>query len=253
MQVQAPALPDDLPFAVRFVQVPGEPMPLAAARNAAANSAQFRNLIFLDVDCIPSPTLVESLLFNMVNSGRCLLGEVRYLPATVSRETIKRASFEQLLGFSVVHPARPQVPGQGWCPEPNARALWGLSFALTREQYFGCGGMDERYVGYGGEETDFAEKLRVSGVTLGWCGQAMALHQYHRVCSPPLDRFDEILANAQRFYDRWGCWCLEYWLGHFVRLGLIRWSEGASEIVQLRQPAPAEVRACYQPPEVAFA
>ncbi len=42
---------------VRHLHVPGEPMPLAAARNRAAEAASGTLLIFLDVDCIrPRPS-----------------------------------------------------------------------------------------------------------------------------------------------------------------------------------------------------
>ena len=145
------------------------------------------------------------------------------------------------------------MPAEGWAKETDPRALWGLSFALIKQQYAGVGGMDDAFKGYGGEETDFAEKLAASGVRFGWCSNALALHQYHPVYSPPLDRFDDILTNAAYFVEKWGTWCMEYWLGFFVKLGLINWSPDATTIVILRRPDQAEIRACKKPLEVAFA
>lgn len=253
MQPEPPAIAEGLPFPVTIVPVPGERLPLAAARNAAATRAQSERLIFLDVDCIPSPSLVESYIEQLDSTGRCLLGEVRYLPGTLTREVMTGATFNDLLSWAQRHPARPCVQVKGWIDEPEPRALWGLSFALTREQYQRAGGMDEGYQGYGGEETDFAEHLAAAGIGLGWCGGAMALHQHHTMYSPPLDRFDDIIRNARRFHGKWGSWCMEYWLDHFVGHGLIEWTMDADAIKVLRQPAADEIRACRQPPEVAFA
>ncbi|WP_238258633.1 glycosyltransferase, partial [Methylorubrum podarium] len=56
---RAPDLPDP-GCPVRHLHVPGEPMPLAAARNRAAAAAAGDVLVFLDVDCIPGPTLVAA-------------------------------------------------------------------------------------------------------------------------------------------------------------------------------------------------
>lgn len=253
MQPMPPTISARVPFSVNVVDVPGSSLPLAAARNAAAATARAERLIFLDVDCIPSPGLVASFIEQLDASGRCLLGEVRYLPGTLSRDEITSATFSDLLTCARQHPARPCVQSEGWIDEPEARALWGLSFALTRLQYQMAGGMDETYVGYGGEETDFAEQLAAAGIHLAWCGNAMALHQHHAVHTPPLDKFDDILGNACRFYRKWGNWCMEYWLAYFVAHGLIEWSPAATGIRILRRPSDVEIQACRQPPEVAFA
>ncbi|MCL1477619.1 MAG: galactosyltransferase-related protein [Marinobacter sp.] len=253
MQQEPPQIGSPLAFPVTMVAVPGTKMPLAAARNAAAARALSERLIFLDVDCIPSPNLVQSFIRQLDASGRCLLGEVRYLPGTVPDKKRIAAPFSDLVASGKQHPARPRLLGNTWIDEPNPRALWGLSFALTQKQYSTTGGMDERYVGYGGEETDFAEQHAANGIRFGWCANALALHQYHEVYSPPLDRFDDILANARHFHKKWGGWCMEYWLSFFVNYGFIEWSPGASTINILRRPSQTEIRACRQPLEVAFA
>ncbi|WP_202980228.1 glycosyltransferase family 2 protein [Marinobacter fonticola] len=253
MQPEPPRVRSGLPFPVSIVTIPGDKLPLAAARNAAAKAARSDRLVFLDVDCIPSPGLVRQYVRQLGDSGRCLLGEVRYLPGTVPACQLTSATFADLAARALRHPARPALHGNAWIDEPEHRALWGLSFALSRQQYLAAGGMDERYVGYGGEETDFAERLAASGIRLAWCPHALALHQYHPVYTPPLDRFDDILDNATRFHGTWGSWCMEYWLDYFVRHGLIRWTPGAEQIEILRRPTPGEIEACRQTPEVAFA
>ncbi len=75
----APDLPD-AGCPVRHILVPGEAMPLAAARNRAASAASADLLVFLDVDCIPSPTLIEAYAEAAATARGLFLGEVRYLP-----------------------------------------------------------------------------------------------------------------------------------------------------------------------------
>lgn len=252
MQPQAPMLPKDLNLPVRVVDVSGTRLPLAAARNAAALEARGELLVFLDVDCVPSPTLVSSYRHYLRATNRCLLGEVRYLPGTIRSRALGDLSFQELQQYALKHPARPDIPTDAWIDEPDCRALWGLSFGISREQYFGVGGMDESFVGYGGEETDFAERLASTGIRFAWCPNAMALHQYHPVSLPPLDKFDDIVENAQRFYDKWQNWCMEYWLMMFSKYKLIDWSITSRKIEVVRWPTSSEIEASYCGPEVAF-
>ena len=57
MQDVAPRVPPDSPFPIRLVQIDGDALPLAKARNHAADQAEGEILAFLDVDCIPIETL----------------------------------------------------------------------------------------------------------------------------------------------------------------------------------------------------
>lgn len=230
MQDHAPEGLPDPGVPVRNVFVPGDPMPLAEARNAAAATARGDRLIFLDVDCIPSPTLVERYAGALDTAPGVYLGEVRYLPHGV---------FDPARG--VRHPAKPALADDEIRPVPSHGELWGLSFALPRAAWDAAGGMDTGYVGYGGEETDFAWRLEAAGVPMAWVGGAIAWHQHHAVHIPPLHQFDAILRNATRFRARWARWCMDYWLGQFAEAGLIRWSADADAIERLRAPTLAEI------------
>nr|WP_139194995.1 glycosyltransferase [Arthrobacter sp. UCD-GKA] len=63
---------------------PGEAgLPLARARNTAARAAAGPNLVFLDVDCIPSATLITALL-DAIDAGPALaMATPRYLTAAL--------------------------------------------------------------------------------------------------------------------------------------------------------------------------
>ncbi|MEH3147695.1 MAG: galactosyltransferase-related protein [Methylobacterium frigidaeris] len=238
----APGLPDP-GCPVRHLHVPGEPMPLAGARNRAAEAAAGDLLIFLDVDCIPGTGLVGAYAQAASRAGGLLLGEVLYLPPGAG-DADDDAALDRL---GRAHPARPPVPEAGVRREPDAGQLWGLSFGLPARAWRAVGGMDEGYAGYGGEETDLAARLAATGLATYWVAGARAYHQHHPVHVPPLQHFAPILANAARFRARHGRWCMTYWLGQFRAAGLIEWDADAPEIRLLRSPTAPEIAAALRP------
>ena len=109
----APDLPDP-GCPVHHLHVPGEPMPLAAARNRAAETAAGDALIFLDVDCVPGPTLVEAYAAACVQTEGLFLGEVLYLPPdAVALEPQGGIDYARLDRLGRVHPAKPAIPAAG--------------------------------------------------------------------------------------------------------------------------------------------
>lgn len=235
---------------VRTLSIPGEPMPLARARNEAARAATGELMIFLDVDCIASPDLVASYRAAVQGcSDGVFLGEVLYLPQGAVDAGIDYTTLDRL---GRRHPAKPEMPDHGVRPEPDHGELWGLSFAIRRTTWNVLGGMDERFVGYGGEETDFALRLGTIGIPLFWTAQARAYHQHHAVHIPPLQQFDHILRNASLFHARHGRWCMDYWLGQFHEAGYIDWRPDDGILNVRRRPTPAEIEATRQPGDVLY-
>ncbi|MES1929962.1 sugar transferase [Salinisphaera dokdonensis CL-ES53] len=240
-----PEIEPDLPateFPVRQLRVSGRDLPLARARNEAAAHAAHEGLVFLDVDCIPSPSLVARYEQALARDPALYMGEVSYLPAGAVRlQATGEIDFARLETLAQAHPARPVFNNDGLENEPDPGQLWGLSFALRRADHERAGGFDESYEGYGGEETDYAWRLAAAGVPFYWVGGARAWHQHHPLYRPPYPHFDAIISNARRFHARWRRWCMEYWLGMFRDAGLIEWSPVASEIRVLRQPSMQEI------------
>ena len=245
--MQAEAAPDlpDPGCPVRHVIVPGDPMPLAAARNCAAAAAATDLLVFLDVDCIPSPTLVAAYAQAAATARGLFLGEVLYLPpGAIPGGALDPAALARV---ARAHPGRPAAPAAGLRPEADAGQLWGLSFALMAADWRAVGGMDEAYVGYGGEETDLAARLAATGLPTFWVAGARAFHQHHPVHVPPLQHFAPILANAARFRARHGRWCMTYWLEQFRAAGFIAWDAETPAIRTIRPPTEAEIAAALRP------
>ncbi|EAU42139.1 hypothetical protein FP2506_16939 [Fulvimarina pelagi HTCC2506] len=243
-----PDLPE-IGIPVRFLTVPGDVLPLARARNAAASASHGDTMIFLDVDCIASPTLVESFEAAATSERGLFLGEVLYLPEGALVEPLDFATLDVV---GIPHPSKPEMPQTSWRRETNSGEFWGLSFALRKSLWDGLGGMDERFIGYGGEETDLAARLDKARIPVWWTANARAYHQHHPVHVPPLNHFDSIIRNARLFFQKHGYWCMTYWLGQFAQERLIAWSEAGASIEVLREPDAEMIAAARQPGYVRF-
>ena len=126
------------------VTVPtGAHLPLAAARNAgarAALAAGARELIFLDVDCIPSRDAIGSYLASIASDAAPALhcGTVRYLD-----EAHSQATPPVLAGPP--HPARPALPAGETRASAEWSLFWSLSFAVDAATWRRLGGFHEGY------------------------------------------------------------------------------------------------------------
>ncbi|MBD0863616.1 glycosyltransferase [Gordonia sp. zg691] len=203
---------------------------LADARNAgaaAAIAAGASILVFLDVDCIPEPLMLERYLRSCAATEELRLlycGPVTYLPAD---QTVFDA--RELNRFTDPHPARPS-PGSGQTQLSTAMTLfWSLSFAIRAADWLELGGFHPGYRGYGGEDTDFAMSAAHNGFRIAWVGGAHAYHQHHPVSDPPVEHLADILRNARVFHRRWGRWPMEGWLNAFADRGLVAYDASADD------------------------
>ena len=206
-------------------------LPRALARNLGAEAAAdhgARDMVFLDVDCIPGPTTVSTYAAALDVSRRSpdvelLQGDVAYLPALPVGED-GWDGWGDRLGSLVDHgvhrPDRVRLGPGDRRVEPDLTRFWSLSFAMTAEHLDRTGGFCTDFVGYGGEDTDFAQRVGERGGSLVWVGGATAYHQHHPAHSPPLQHLDAVVRNAGVFHQRWGWWPMTGWLEQFRELGL---------------------------------
>ncbi|NEP17836.1 MAG: glycosyltransferase [Leptolyngbya sp. SIO4C1] len=220
------------PFAQRQIVLSSSAtLPLAAARNAAAQAANSKFLIFLDVDCVPDRHCVgEYLSAQQQQPGTVLMGAVYYLQQILSINW----RLNELRQQAVPHPARDPDHQQVLQPEANYSLFWTLSFGMARSRFEALGGFCSAYRGYGAEDTDFARLMEQRQIPLRWLPTAKAYHQYHRSQTPPYQHLDSIVRNAEVYYQRWGQWPMEKWLSAFAADGLIDWQPSATQIRQLR-------------------
>ena len=196
-------------------------LPLALARNLGARRAMDLGaelIVFLDVDCVPGATLIGRYVdaYARVAGDALFAGPVTYLPPAPEGYRL-----ESLAEQTDPHPARPAPPEGELVTEPNHDLFWSLSFAVSAATWRRIGGFDERYVGYGAEDTDFASTAAALGIPLIWVGGAHAYHQHHPVSNPPIEHLEAIVANASIFHTRWGRWPMTGWLDAFERNGVL--------------------------------
>ncbi|MEP7089715.1 MAG: galactosyltransferase-related protein [Nocardioidaceae bacterium] len=207
---------DDAGTCVLDVPVTGH-LPLSRARNTGALEALQRGadlLVFLDVDCLASEALLSSYASaaERLRPGAVLSGPVGYLPQLPPG----RSTYDEATRLATPpHPARPAPPTGHLEAARDTRLFWSLSFAVRAQDWAGFGGFDEGYTGYGGEDTDFGQRVAAAGGRLWWVGGATAHHQWHPVSRPPVEHLDDIVRNANRFHRRWGWFPMEGWLEEF--------------------------------------
>lgn len=243
---EEPAVLSDLPFAARSVRLETSGLPLAEARNLAASRSVGDRLLFLDVDCIPAADLIERMDAALQATDALVCAEVRYLGAEDVDDDWTDAALS-LRGRA--HPAR-DFPASGLRPEANAGLFWSLAFGMRRASFDALGGFNERFTGYGAEDTDFGFRARAGGLPLLFMGGPGAYHQHHGVFDPPLQHFDDILRNAETFRRLWGLWPMTGWLRAFEAMGLI--ALGDDQIQRVRPPTAKEVEAARQPDSKPF-
>ncbi|WP_314649446.1 galactosyltransferase-related protein [uncultured Microbacterium sp.] len=217
------------PERVRQVHVPPGPdgMRVGTARNAAARAALDEGvdlLVFLDVDCLPGPRMLE----RYVDASRAHPDDILCGPVTYLESVQRPADAGELDALTRPHPVRPH-PADGTVVAADASQydlFWSLSFAVTPATWERLGGFDEVYEGYGAEDTDLGRRARARGVGLQWVGGAHAYHQWHPAGTPPWRHIDDILRNGALFAERWGEWPMRGWIDAFVDAGAVEAVDG---------------------------
>ncbi|MWV27109.1 glycosyltransferase family 2 protein [Aurantiacibacter rhizosphaerae] len=236
-------------FPVRQVVLGDSGICLAEARNAAAARARGDLLVFLDVDCIPAPRLIDDYAAASAFNDGVLMGEVGYLPMGATDGGIDYRRFEEV---AVKHSERAGPPPGtvGRCGD--YRCFWSLNFALTAKTFDEIGGFDPRYVGYGGEDTDFGRTLVTKNVPLWWARGAKAYHQYHKHHMPPVHHLDSVVQNAKVFAEKWGEPTMQHWLRAFRLMGLIE-PDGQGGWIKLKEPEEADLALTRQQEDQPYA
>lgn len=218
------------PFDVTVIELTdNEEIPLAKARNAGANAAKFEKLVFLDVDCIPEKNLVQQYTCAIDNE-HLYSGSIRYLPKNAMEHP---QLFEQLKQLSLPDPVRNNIQNLPY------ELFWSLNFGCSKSTFKKIGGFNEDYKGYGAEDTDFAFRARIRNIPLK-TKTITAYHQYHESYDPPLNHLENIVQNANLFYQLWNKWPMDGWLTKFEQMGLISWGK---VILALRRPTKEELHA----------
>jgi len=239
----------DLPctgFPIRQVVLGSSVSSAAKARNAAAAKARGDLLVFLDSNCIPHPRLIEDYAAN-AKLGGLLMGEVGYLPQDACANGI---DFACLDAACVRQYHEPTSPAQAAAACRDLQCFTVANFAVTARDFATMRGFDERYVGPGGEEIDFARTAASVGLPLWWLQGARAYHQFQGAHVPPVDQLDAVLRNVRMFERKWGEPAMQDWLRAFERMNLIERTESGWR--KLRDAGAQHLALTEQRPDQAY-
>ena len=227
--------PDGLNVNIHLIEENHE-LPLAAARNLGITATKTDNVIFIDVDCIVSPTLFANLLM-VLEAETIISAYPLYLPVVPDTGV-----YGDLKHKAVTHPARERIPvGQ---PVDHLQ-FWSLIFAIQKQTFEKIGGFDESFTGYGAEDTDFAMMFHQADVKLIFI-RDYVLHQYHDKHDPPVNHFDSIIENATRYQQKWNILPMQRWLKAFEDMGLIKIDQAANITVS-RKPTDSQIKSSVSP------
>lgn len=227
--------PDGLNVNIHLIEETHE-LPLAAARNLGITATKTDNVIFIDVDCIVSPTLFANLLM-VLEAETIISAYPLYLPVVPDT-----GNYGNLKHKAVTHPARERIPvGQPVDP----LQFWSLIFAIRKQTFERINGFDESFVGYGAEDTDFAMMFHKADVKLIFI-RDYVLHQYHDKHDPPVNHFDSIIENATRYWQKWDVMPMQRWLKAFEDMGLIKIDQ-AHNITVRQKPTDSQIKNSVSP------
>ena len=187
---------------------------LAASRNNACRLSSGEYLVFLDGDCIPRKNFVEKHR-KLAEKGYFVTGTRVLLSKTFSQalengvNSLESDNYLKLLNhfanqdfnklFSLFYlPVLPRKLGTF-----NWRKLRGCNFAVWRDDLFRINGFDERFKGWGFEDSDFAVRLINSGIKRKAGNFAVTVfHLHHRELKTKLqgrswDLLQESLQNKK--------------------------------------------------------
>jgi GT2 family glycosyltransferase len=228
-------IPEGLNVSIRQINN-AHKLPLAAARNMGISATKTEQVIFIDADCIVSPSLFANMLL-ILQADNIIAAYPLYLPLLPGT-----GNFDDLLHKAVEHPDRNTIPaGQ---PVHHLK-FWSLIFAIQKRTFQKVGGFDESFAGYGAEDTDFAMMFHQEGITQIFV-RDYVLHQYHDKYDPPLNHFDAIISNARRYRQKWNVLPMQRWLKAFEKMGLIQIDQ-AHNINVFNKPTDSQIANSVSP------
>jgi len=211
---------------IHSYHIDSEILPLAKARNEGALRAHSEHMIFLDVDCIPSSTMFEELITSDAIDNSLVMGTPRYLYKGSQLHTLNDSI---LNNQSAAHKVRLNIQ-EGFSDDYTS--FWSLCFGLTKTTFAAIGGFDPMFIGYGGEDTDFALSAKNNNIPF-YIHRALCYHQHHEIYKPPVQHVKDIVTNSNLFYSKWHTWPMIGWLREFTTLGYVRWEESSTDPITI--------------------
>ncbi|MCS7477647.1 glycosyltransferase [Umezawaea endophytica] len=159
------------------VSQPDEGFRAAAVRNLAARHSTGDVLVFLDADTVPVADYVERVVHHI---GLCpdvlAVGRRRHTSFSRLAEDEQPQDVDALDEPPWLRDAYAATENLLHADGRSFRFVIGAVMACRRALFFDLGGFDERFVGYGGEDWDFAYRAWNAGAVLVHEPTAVAWH-----------------------------------------------------------------------------
>jgi GT2 family glycosyltransferase len=176
---QAPVVP----AGVVVVRQPDEGFRAAAVRNLGARAADAEILCFLDADTVPEPGYVRNIVaLPAVLPDALVVGRRRHADLTgLTPEDLPRWWAGELTPPELTEPTwlRDEYERSGdllRLDHRSYRYLISSVMCCSAELFHDLGGFDESFVGYGGEDWEFAHRALSGGAVLHHARGAVAWH-----------------------------------------------------------------------------
>lgn len=195
-------------FQITHKFVCGESLPIARARNRGFAACESETAVYVDVDCLVSPTLFESLI-TVGGPGKVVTTSVAFLPM------VPEAVDYPALAKMALRPTADIVE-----KEEAFIAFHTRLFSIQKADFDALHGFDEQFTGYGVSDADFAARCKAAGYALLQVEDGV-LHQFHPRFEPPVNHLFDIVNNAAPYKARWGAYPFSHYLEQFAKDGWI--------------------------------
>ena len=160
----------------------------AAARNFGVREARGEIIAFTDDDCRPEPAWLETLVQAARDRPDALVGgtTMNGLP-----DELFSATSQLIVDFVYEH----------FNADPaNAFFLASNNILCRRDRFLSIGGFDESFPRAGGEDREFCDRWRVTGLPIVWLPGARIEHRHHQTLRKYLDLHFRYGRGARRYW-----------------------------------------------------
>jgi len=169
--------------------IPDQGFRAAKSRNAAIAKATGTYIILLDGDMLVTRHFIEDHL-RMMEKGCYINGSRAYLTEKATRKRLKQGNWRISFfspGFRNRRLVMLRCPLLHWLFRHNQsrhKHIHTCHIAFWKADCIRINGFDERFVGWGSEDTDFGHRLEQAGLTMRKSKfLAPAAHLWHPTCS----------------------------------------------------------------------